>query len=152
MLYSFLQLEGATKLDFGTKLKLARGKKSQVEIAEKLSISVNTLRSYENNRGMPSIDSFKEICQRLDLSADKILEIDDVSSTPSNKGGFLNQKLANIRDNSDLTIEEMASLFEVSASTWTKYENGSRTPPLKRLQKICKTCKVSANYLLGIDK
>jgi len=138
-------------MDFGTKLKTARGKDSQKEIAKKLSISVNTLGAYENNRVMPTIDTFKEICQTLNLSADIILEIDDTSSTPSNKGGLLNQKLANIRDNMELTIEEMASLFDVTASTWTKYENGSRTPPLKRLQKICKTCKISADYLIGIQ-
>lgn len=64
---------------------------------------------------------------------------------------MLDHKLSNLRDQLELTQEEMATLLDVSVGTWSKYETGNLTPPLNRLQQICETCKVSANYLLGLQ-
>lgn len=138
-------------MNLGNNFRMARGKLSQADIANKLSISVNTLSAYENNRVLPSLEIFKKMCQIFTLSADTLLQIHDVSHTPSNKRDMLDYKLANIRDQLGFTQKEMADLIKVSVSTWSKYETGNRTPPLVRFQHICKNCKVSADYLLGIQ-
>lgn len=144
-----LRTRGGVKLDFGTRLKMARGKMSQLDLAKELAISASTLGKYENNQGLPPADVFTSICEKLNISADSLLGINDVSSTPSNKGGLFNNRLANVREHLDLTTKDIADLVDVSVSTWTKYEKGSRKPPLKRIKKICEKCKVSADYLLG---
>lgn len=91
------------------------------------------------------------MCRIYNLSADTLLDIDDISNTPTNEGKMLYHKLANLRDELELTQEKMVALLGVSVGTWSKYETGNLTPPLNRLQQICKTCKVSANYLLGLQ-
>ena len=144
--------EGAITINLGNNIRRVRGKRSQAEVAKTLAISVNTLSAYEKNRSLPSIEIFKKICQIFNLSADTLLEIEDISETPSNGGMMLGYKLANLREQLDLTQEKMAALLGVSVSTWSKYETGNRTPPLNRLKKICKNCKVSADYLLGLKE
>lgn len=129
---------------------MARGKLSQAYVAEVLTISVNTLSAYENNRALPPLDIFKKICQIFNLSADTLLEINDISNTPFRGRKLLEYNLINLRDQLEVTQEEMATLLTISVSTWSKYETGNRTPPLNRFQQICKTCKVSADYLLGL--
>ena len=142
--------KGASIINLGNKIRNARGKQSQAYVAKVLTISVNTLSAYENNRSLPPLEIFKKICQIFNLSADILLEINDISNTPSWSGKMLDYKLANLRDQLEITQEEMATLLTISVSTWTKYETGNRTPPLNRFQQICRTCRVSADYLLGL--
>jgi len=139
-------------MSLGEKIRRARGRQTQAYLAEKLAVSVNTLSAYEKNRSLPSLEIFKQICKIYGLSADELLEIVDISNTPDNEGKMLDHKLANLRDQLDLTQEKMAALIGVSVSTWSKYETGNRTPPLNRFLQICKNCKVSADYLLGLKE
>ncbi|MER2169459.1 MAG: helix-turn-helix transcriptional regulator [Psychrobacillus psychrodurans] len=139
-------------MSLGENLRKARGSKSQIEVAKALAISANTLSSYERDRAVPSIEVFKNLCEILGLSADSLLCIKDISNNPENKGGMLAGKFANIRDNLGMSQKEIAKLVDVSTGTWSKYETGNRTPPLKRFQTICKECKVSADYLLGLSQ
>lgn len=52
-------------------------KLSQVELAQKLNVSKQTVSNWENNNIMPSIDMLKKICHFFSCSADYILEMDD---------------------------------------------------------------------------
>lgn len=137
-------------MDIGRKIKFARGKRSQLELAEKLSISANTLSAYENNRVIPTYEILKEICKKLDVKADEILEIKDIYNTPTNQSLMFHQKLINIREKLNLTQAQMAELIEVTEGTLSKYERGNIVPPVKRIKLICEKCKVSADYLFDL--
>lgn len=143
---------GGANVSLGENIRKARGNKSQKEVAKRLSISANTLSAYEKDRALPSLEVFKNLCELLDLSADVLLCIEDTSNNPENKGRMLGNTFVNVRDKLEMNQEQIARLVGVSTGTWSKYESGNRTPPLKRLQKICKLCKVSADYLLGLTK
>lgn len=58
------------------KLRLAAGI-SQVELANKLNVSKQSISNWENNNIMPSIDMLKRICTFFSCSADFMLEMDD---------------------------------------------------------------------------
>lgn len=139
-------------MNLGKQIKLLRGKNSQQWLANNLSISINTLSAYENNRSLPSLEIFKNICILFNASADQLLEIKDISNTPKNQGNMLNDKLYNVRETLNLQQDEIATLINISISTWSKYESGFRVPPLQRFRDICNHCKVSADYLLGLQK
>ena len=139
-------------MELGQKMRQNRGKLNQEELAEKLGISINTLSSYENGRSYPTIDTFKHFCEIFNLSADDILELNDISKTPKNRGGMLYQKLRDLREQLGYDLKEAANKIQVSTGTWSKYENGVRTPPLSRFKKICLEFYVSADYLLGLGK
>lgn len=49
------------------------GTLSQKEIAEKLGINPSTVSKYMRQDKFPSIDTFANLCQILDVSADEIL-------------------------------------------------------------------------------
>ena len=49
------------------------GTLSQKEIAEKLGINPSTVSKYMRQDKFPSIDTFANLCQILDISADEIL-------------------------------------------------------------------------------
>lgn len=47
--------------------------KSQKEIAEELKINPSTVSKYMNKNKYPSLDTFANLCEVLDISADDIL-------------------------------------------------------------------------------
>lgn len=148
----FIQLVGGVNMSLGENIRKARGNKSQIEVAKALAISANTLSAYERDRAVPTLEVFKNLCEVLDLSADSLLCINDVSNNPENKGRMLAHTFSNVREKLEMNQEKIAKLVGVSTGTWSKYETGNRTPPLKRFQMICKECKVSADYLLGLPQ
>ncbi|WP_303965624.1 helix-turn-helix transcriptional regulator [Sporosarcina ureae] len=138
-------------MNLGIVFKKARANKTQIVVAKELNITVGVLSHYENNRSIPSLETFKGICKYYGLSADILLNIKDISQTPDPRGELLEHKLANIRDRMKKTQKEMASLIKVKTSMWSEYENGKRSPTIKKIQIICEKCKVSADYLIGIN-
>ena len=46
---------------------------SQKELAEKLGVNPSTVSKYMNQNKYPSLDTFANICEILDVSADEIL-------------------------------------------------------------------------------
>ncbi len=52
----------------------------------------------------------------------------------------------------NLTQKQVAGLLGVSATCYSGYECGYREPDFKTLIKICKVLKVSADWLLGLEK
>lgn len=61
----------------------------------------------------------------------------------------LGDRLRSLREKSDKTQKEMATLLCISRVGYTQYENNKRTPPPDTLKKIAGIFNVSVDYLLG---
>lgn len=59
-------------------------------------------------------------------------------------------KLKEIRKENSITQKEVANVLNVERSTYTGWENGKNTIPLKQLIKICNYYKCSIDYMTGL--
>lgn len=64
--------------------------------------------------------------------------------------GFGN-RIKEMRERRNLTIEEAAELCDCSESTWKQYERGERLPSVPRLKSICLVLKVKPEYIYGSE-
>ena len=60
-------------------------------------------------------------------------------------------KLISLRENLNMTQEDMAKVAGVKQSTYSDWENGYSIIPLKRLNAISNKFNVSLNYLTGLS-
>ena len=58
-------------------------------------------------------------------------------------------RLKELRQERDLTQQEMAKLLGVSRVTYSRYENGKREIPLTLLIKLADIFKTSIDYIVG---
>lgn len=63
----------------------------------------------------------------------------------------LSERLKLSRETKGLDQKEVAGVLKTSISTVSGWENGYRTPPLKRLIKLAKLYETSLDYLVGIE-
>ena len=63
----------------GEKIKLLRNvsKLSQVELAQNLEVTKQTVSNWENDNILPSIDMLVRICKYFNVSSDYLLGLDD---------------------------------------------------------------------------
>lgn len=61
-------------------------------------------------------------------------------------------KLREMRKFNNLKQEDVANILNVERSTYTGWENGKNTIPLKQLIKICNYYKCSIDYITGLTK
>lgn len=139
-------------MEVGQYIKSSRGHMPQKDLANKLNISVNTLSAYENNRRIPTLEVFLEICKELNLSIDQVFNISQPYIKIPTNYKFLYQRMNQLRIILNLSQEEMADLIGVSLSTWAKYEAGNRIPPLERIYTICEKCHAKPSELLYLIK
>ncbi len=62
------------------------------------------------------------------------------------------KRLKEVRKLNNFTQKQLAKLLDVSESAITNWERGFSCPSIENIAKICTTCNVSANYLLGIEE
>jgi transcriptional regulator with XRE-family HTH domain len=62
---------------------------------------------------------------------------------------FFNDRLKALREDNDLTQEELAKILHINRSTLSNYENIGREPNYTLLIKIADYFNVSLDYLLG---
>ena len=62
------------------------------------------------------------------------------------------QRLRNLREDHDLTQQQVAELLGTSQTMYARYERGANELPIRHLLKLCAYYKVSADYLLGLSK
>ncbi|SDI01317.1 helix-turn-helix domain-containing protein [Desulfosporosinus hippei] len=60
------------------------------------------------------------------------------------------QRLRDLREDSDLTQQELAILLKVSQATYSRYESGALNIPSTSLIQLAKFYKTSIDYLLGL--
>jgi len=64
--------------------------------------------------------------------------------------GFGN-RIREMRELRNLTIEKAAELCDCSDSTWKQYERGERLPSVPKLKRICLVLKVKPEYIFGTE-
>ncbi len=62
---------------------------------------------------------------------------------------MFSDRLKQLRNEYDLTLEEVSKKVGVHLSTIGSYENGTRTPDINMLQKLSALFDVTTDYLLG---
>lgn len=65
---------------------------------------------------------------------------------------MLNERLLDIRDDAELTQEDMAEILKVSQSNYSRWENGTELIPLSKLNLLCNHFKVNMDYVIGISR
>ncbi len=58
-------------------------------------------------------------------------------------------RIRNLREDKDLTQQQMAELLHISQTTYARYENGNLDVPSEVLITLANFHKVSIDYLLG---
>ncbi len=62
------------------------------------------------------------------------------------------KKIKNLRIEHNLNQEELAKILEVNRSTYTGWELGTNTIPLRKLFELSNYYKVSIDYIFGLNK
>lgn len=63
------------------------------------------------------------------------------------------ERMNALRQDNDLSQEQIAKVLGVAQTTYSQYELGKRQIPIDTLIKLCKFYNVSTDYMLGlIDK
>lgn len=77
-----------------------------------------------------------------------------VSPLMADRGVNMNYmiRMRNLRENNDLTQQEVAAILETSQTMYARYERGANEMPIHHLIKLAKYYDVSTDYLLGLTK
>ena len=62
------------------------------------------------------------------------------------------QRLRNLREDHDLTQEQIAQLLGTSQTMYARYERGASELPIRHLIVLCRYYHVSADFVLGLEK
>ena len=68
----------------------------------------------------------------------------------------MNQKyvkiIRDLREDNDLTQQQIADILGTSQTMYARYERGANEMPIRHLIILAKFYKVSADYILGLEK
>lgn len=68
----------------------------------------------------------------------------------------MNQKyvkiIRDLREDNDLTQQQIADILGTSQTMYARYERGANELPIRHLVVLAKFYKVSADYILGLEK
>lgn len=59
------------------------------------------------------------------------------------------QRIKDLREDADLTQEDVASMLGIRQTVYSRYERGFQTIPLEHLMKLANYYQVSLDYLTG---
>lgn len=62
------------------------------------------------------------------------------------------EKIKSLREDKDLTQQDIADILDTTRQQVYKYENGLQEMTVGRLAKLCRFYGVSADYILGLPK
>ncbi len=62
------------------------------------------------------------------------------------------QHIRDLREDNDLTQQQVAELLNISQTTYSRYESGALDIPSSALILLAKYYKTSVDYLLGLTK
>lgn len=60
--------------------------------------------------------------------------------------------IKDLREDNEMTQQQVADYLGTSQTMYARYERGANEMPIRHLLKLCELYKVSADYILGIDK
>ena len=61
-------------------------------------------------------------------------------------------RIKDLREDSDLTQQELAEYLHIKQNTYSQYENGQRQIPIDVLITLARYYKTSTDYLLGLTQ
>ena len=59
-------------------------------------------------------------------------------------------RLRDLREDMDLTQDQLVQILKMHKSTYTNYEQGKREPPFELIIKLAKFYNVSTDYIAGL--
>lgn len=59
-------------------------------------------------------------------------------------------RLRDLREDHDLTQDQLVKILKMHKTTYTNYEQGKREPPFELIIKLAKLYDVSIDYIAGI--
>ena len=62
------------------------------------------------------------------------------------------KRLRDLREDHDLTQEDVAHILGTSQTMYARYERGANELPIRHLLQLCKFYNVSSDYILGISE
>jgi transcriptional regulator with XRE-family HTH domain len=62
------------------------------------------------------------------------------------------ERIRNLREDADLTQEEVAQILGTSQTMYARYERGANELPIRHLITLCRHYAVSADYVLGLKE
>ncbi len=63
----------------------------------------------------------------------------------------IQEKLRGLREDNDLTQEQVAKALGTSQTMYARYERGANELPLRHLVSLCRLYNISADYFLGTE-
>lgn len=138
-------------IGLGEKLRLAREDRGMTlrEVASSSGISVTYLSEIERGNVYPTLLVLKKLSRVLHVPLGTFL-------SPTERQGFLGEKLRRLREKLDMTQAEVGARAGVSAALIGQIELGRVFPSLKTVNKIASALGVSPCYLVldseGIDE
>ncbi len=60
------------------------------------------------------------------------------------------ERIRNLREDKDLTQQQIADYLHISQRAYSRYENGERSIPIETLIEIANYHNTSVDYLLGL--
>ena len=64
----------------------------------------------------------------------------------------IHEMLRGLREDKDLTQQNIADLLEIGRTMYRRYEIGETEIPVRHLKVLCKFYGVSADYVLGLPE
>lgn len=61
-------------------------------------------------------------------------------------------RMRNLREDSDKTQQEIATILETSQTMYARYERGANEMPIRHLIRLAQYYNVSTDYFLGLTK
>ena len=83
------------------------------------------------------------LCQHKFVSSVIILLGDDMET---------HEILRNLREDRDLTQQNLADLLKIGRTMYRRYETGETEIPVRHLKVLCAFYGVTADYVLGLSK
>lgn len=80
----------------------------------------------------------------------RYLSIQQNAVTYNNFGDYMYQRIRDLREDADLTQEQMAKLLNCSQQVYSNYELGQRDIPTSILIALAKIHKTTTDYILGL--
>jgi transcriptional regulator with XRE-family HTH domain len=62
------------------------------------------------------------------------------------------ERLRALREDNDLTQEDVAKILGTSQTMYARYEREANELPIRHLITLCKYYKVSSDYVLGLEE
>ncbi len=63
---------------------------------------------------------------------------------------YFYQRIRDIREDNDMTQQQVADVLQISRPQYSLYETGKREIPVHLLKKLAEYYKVSTDYLIGL--